>query len=33
VRIKARRAGSGTIAIDYGSLEELDGLIARLKRA
>jgi len=32
VRIKPRRGGRGSVVIEYGSLDELQGLLARLKR-
>lgn len=32
VQIKAKRKGKGTLVIDYGSLDQLDGLISRLTR-
>lgn len=32
VQIKARRKGKGSLIIDYGSLDQLDGLISRLTR-
>lgn len=31
VRIEAKKKGAGRVVIDYGSLEELDGILARLK--
>lgn len=31
VRIEPRRKGAGRVVIDYNSLEELDGILARLK--
>jgi ParB family chromosome partitioning protein len=33
VKIKTRRGGRGSVVIDYGSLDELQGLIARLRKA
>jgi ParB family chromosome partitioning protein len=33
VKLKPRRAGKGSVVIDYASLDELQGLLARLKRA
>jgi ParB family chromosome partitioning protein len=33
VRLKPRRGGRGSVVIDYASLDELQGLLARLKRA
>jgi ParB family transcriptional regulator, chromosome partitioning protein len=33
VHLKPRAAGRGSIVIDYGSLDELEGLLARLKRS
>jgi ParB family chromosome partitioning protein len=33
VRLKPRRGGRGSVVIDYASLDELDALIRRLKRA
>ena len=32
VQIKAKRQGKGSLVIDYGSLDQLDGLISRLTR-
>jgi ParB family chromosome partitioning protein len=32
VTVKPRRGGRGSLVIDYASLEQLDGLVARLKR-
>ena len=32
VTLKPRRAGRGSVVIDYSSLDELQGLVARLKR-
>jgi len=32
VHLKPRRGGKGSIVIDYASLDELEGLLARLKR-
>jgi ParB family chromosome partitioning protein len=32
VHLKPRRGGRGSLVIDYGSLEQLDGLVARLRR-
>jgi ParB family chromosome partitioning protein len=32
VQIKVRRKGKGSLIIDYGSLDQLDGLISRLTR-
>jgi ParB family chromosome partitioning protein len=32
VQIKVRRKGKGSLVIDYGSLDQLDGLISRLTR-
>lgn len=32
VQIKTRRQGKGSLVIDYGSLDQLDGLISRLTR-
>ena len=32
VSVKARRGGRGSVVIDYASLEQLDGIVARLKR-
>jgi ParB family chromosome partitioning protein len=32
VQIKSRRKGKGSLVIDYGSLDQLDGLISRLTR-
>ncbi|MCM2327429.1 MAG: ParB/RepB/Spo0J family partition protein [Lysobacter sp.] len=32
VTVKARRGGRGSLVIDYASLEQLDGIVARLKR-
>ncbi|GAA5166049.1 ParB/RepB/Spo0J family partition protein [Viridibacterium curvum] len=31
VKIKANKKGAGTLSIDFGSLDQLDGLLARLK--
>jgi ParB family chromosome partitioning protein len=31
VRIQAKKKGAGRIVIDYGSLDQLDGILARLK--
>jgi len=31
VKIKANKKGAGSISIDFGSLDQLDGLLARLK--
>jgi ParB family chromosome partitioning protein len=33
VRLKPRRGGRGSLVIDYASLDELQGLLTRLKRA
>jgi ParB family chromosome partitioning protein len=33
VKLKPRRGGRGSLVIDYGSLDELQGLLTRLKRA
>ncbi len=33
VRVKPRQGGKGSIVIDYTSLDELEGLLGRLKRA
>lgn len=33
VTLKPRKAGRGSLVIDYASLEQLDGIVARLKRA
>jgi ParB family chromosome partitioning protein len=33
VKLKPRRGGRGSVVIDYASLEELQGIVARLKRA
>ena len=33
VKLKPRRGGRGAVVIDYSSLDELQGLIARLKRS
>ena len=33
VRIKPRRGGRGTVVIDYASLDELQGLLRKLRRA
>ena len=33
VRIKARRGGRGSVVIDYASLDELQGLLRKLRRA
>jgi len=33
VRFKPRQGGKGSIVIDYASLDELDGLLTKLKRA
>lgn len=33
VRIKPRQGGKGSVVIDYASLDELEGLLGRLKRA
>jgi len=33
VKIKTRRGGRGSVVIDYGSLDELQGLIARLRKS
>jgi ParB family chromosome partitioning protein len=33
VKLKPRRGGRGSVVIDYGSLDELQGLIARLRKA
>jgi len=32
VHLKPRRGGRGSLVIDYGSLDELEGLVARLRR-
>ena len=32
VSVKARRGGRGSLVVDYASLEQLDGLVSRLKR-
>jgi ParB family chromosome partitioning protein len=32
VAVKARRGGRGSLVIDYASLEQLEGIVARLKR-
>jgi ParB family chromosome partitioning protein len=32
VTVRARRGGRGSLVIDYASLEQLDGIVARLKR-
>ena len=32
VTVKARKGGRGSLVIDYASLEQLDGIVARLKR-
>lgn len=32
VAIKPRRAGRGSVVIDYASLDQLDGIVARLRR-
>ena len=32
VTVKVRRGGRGSLVIDYASLEQLDGIVARLKR-
>jgi ParB family chromosome partitioning protein len=32
VSLKARRGGKGSLVIDYASLDQLDGLVSRLKR-
>jgi ParB family chromosome partitioning protein len=32
VTVKARNGGRGSLVIDYASLEQLDGIVARLKR-
>ncbi|MGZ7042939.1 MAG: ParB/RepB/Spo0J family partition protein, partial [Thermoanaerobaculia bacterium] len=32
VRVKPRQGGKGSIVIDYASLDELEGLLGRLKR-
>jgi ParB family chromosome partitioning protein len=32
VTVKARRGGRGSLVIDYASLEQLEGIVARLKR-
>ncbi len=32
VSVKPRRGGKGSLVIDYASLDQLDGLVARLKR-
>jgi ParB family chromosome partitioning protein len=32
VTVKPRRGGRGSLVIDYASLEQLDGIVARLKR-
>jgi ParB family chromosome partitioning protein len=33
VHLKPRQGGKGSIVIDYASLDELDGLLTKLKRA
>jgi ParB family chromosome partitioning protein len=33
VKLKPRRGGRGSVVIDYSSLDELQGLVARFKRA
>ena len=33
VRVKSRQGGKGSVVIDYTSLDELEGLLARLRRA
>ena len=33
VTIKARRGGRGSLVIDYASLEQLDGIVARLTQS
>ena len=33
VHLKPRAAGRGSVVIDYGSLDELEGLVGRLKRS
>jgi ParB family chromosome partitioning protein len=33
VKLKPRRGGRGSVVIDYSSLDELQGLLKRLKRA
>jgi ParB family chromosome partitioning protein len=33
VHLRPRRAGRGSVVIDYGSLDQLEGLLARLKRS
>ena len=33
VRLKPRRAGRGSLLIEYASLDELQGLIKKLKRS
>jgi ParB family chromosome partitioning protein len=33
VKLKPRRGGRGSVVIDYASLDELQGIVARLKRA
>jgi ParB family chromosome partitioning protein len=33
VRLKPRRGGKGSLVIDYASLDELQGLLKKLKRA
>jgi ParB family transcriptional regulator, chromosome partitioning protein len=32
VQLKPRRGGKGALVIDYGSLDELQGLVKRLRR-
>ena len=32
VTVKPRKSGRGSLVIDYASLEQLDGIVARLKR-
>jgi hypothetical protein len=33
VKLKPRRGGKGSVVIDYASLDELQGLIKKLRRA
>jgi ParB family chromosome partitioning protein len=33
VRLKPRRGGKGSLVIDYASLDELEGLLKKLRRA
>jgi ParB family chromosome partitioning protein len=33
VKVKPRRGGKGSVVIDYSSLDELQGLIRKMRRA